>query len=145
MQRALTPTKARDQHLSPVRSTSCMQDSFRRPFPLQRSQDHRYRHKIRDRGVFVHTGACRVAWGFWVVWGFFSLFSFFFFVYFLPFSPRVNLAKLVVTPGDKAFKYLDTSQPNGIKTENFQANFPSRLRTAARSANERQTCQGGIL
>lgn len=62
-----------------------------------------------------------------------------------PFSPQVNLAKLVITATDKAFKYLDTSQPNGIKTENFQGNFPGRSRTAVRSANEKRTCQGGIL
>lgn len=72
----------------------------------------------------------------WVGWLFF--FS-------SPFSPRVNLAKLAITATDKAFKYLDTSQPNGIKTENFQANFPARSRTAVRSANEKRTCQGGIL
>lgn len=82
--------------------------------------------------VSVGTYARRVGW-----------FLYFFFFLPSPFSPRVNLAKLAITPTDKAFKYLDTSQPNGIKTENFQVNFPDRFRTAARSANERRTCQGG--
>lgn len=61
-----------------------------------------------------------------------------------PFSSPVNLAKLAITPTDKAFKYLDTSQPNGIKTENFQVSSPDCFRTAARSANERECVGGGV-
>lgn len=130
----MDPAEAWGQHLSPVRPTPCTQNSSRRPFLHQRSQVHRCSHgyQVRDGErlclrIHMYVG--------WVGWVFFSL----------PFSPQVNLAKLVITARDKAFKYLDTSQPNGIKTENFQANFPGRSRTAARSANEKRTCQGEIL
>lgn len=60
----------------------------------------------------------------------------FFFFFSSPFSPQVNLAKLAITATDKAFKYLDTSRPNGIKTENFQANFPGLSRTAVLMKSE---------
>lgn len=59
-----------------------------------------------------------------------------FFFFSSPFSPQVNLAKLAITATDKAFKYLDTSRPNGIKTENFQANFPGLSRTAVLMKSE---------